>query len=85
MALYNKEEKIRNWKIKLERILILNKLNEWTQLVNYNIQAHNGTIQIYLYRIEDDSEITSIGGYDDVIDAIEAAIKELEKRYGEIK
>lgn len=56
------------------------KVEEFAKHVNINIQFYNGECNIYISRPEDMSEMDSIGGYDDFLEALREMNSRLERR-----
>ena len=56
------------------------KIEEFAKHVNISIQFYAGDCNIYVSRPEDDSEMTSIGGYDDFLEALREINSQLTKR-----
>lgn len=56
------------------------KIEEFAKHVNINIQFYDGECSIYVSRPEDMSEMDSIGGYDDFLEALREMNSRLKRR-----
>lgn len=56
------------------------KIEEASKHLNITIQFYNGECNIYVNRPDDDSEMTSIGGYDDFLEALYEINSQLKRR-----